>query len=135
MSEMKIQYMGEKRCELLHLASGTKIYTDAPTDNNGKGESFSPTDLLSASLGACMLTIMGIQLEPLGINLKGSTCQIKKIMATNPRRVHKLELTLKMCHGIKMESRSKVEEIARTCPVQFSINPAIQIDLNIIYPD
>lgn len=133
MSDFLIEYKGEKRCDLQHIKSGTKITTDAPVDNAGKGESFSPTDLMSASLGACMLTIMGIQLEPLGVPLAGSKCNIKKIMGINPRRVVKLEIDLNMCAGIKPEYRSKVEEIAKTCPVQMSLNPAIEIILNITY--
>jgi uncharacterized OsmC-like protein len=135
MSEMKIEYQGEKRCEIVHKASNAKLYTDAPVDNFGKGESFSPTDLMSSSLGACMLTIMGIQLESLGVNLKGSSCNLKKHMLGNPRRVGKIEIDLQMCAGIDKQFRPKVEEIARTCPVQFSINPAIDVALKITYPD
>jgi uncharacterized OsmC-like protein len=135
MSEMKVEYQGDKRCELLHRASGVKIYTDAPIDNAGKGESFSPTDLMSSSLAACMLTIMGIQLEPLGFNLKGTSCVLKKHMLTNPRRVGKIEIDLRMCAGIPKQHRPKVEEIAKTCPVQFSINPEIQVELKLSYPD
>jgi uncharacterized OsmC-like protein len=135
MANMKVEYKGDKRCELVHEASNTVIYTDAPVDNSGKGESFSPTDLMSSSLGACMLTIMAIQLEPLGMSLKGSFCNLKKHMLTSPRRVGKIEIDLNMCAGISNQFRDKVAEIARTCPVQFSINPEIQVVLNINYPD
>lgn len=135
MSQMKIEYRGEKSCTLTHLASGTTIVTDAPVDNHGRGQAFSPTDLLSASLGACMLTIMGIELEPLGVELRGSKCQIKKLMGTNPRQVKRLQVQLEMCAGIRQEMRGRVLEIAQTCPVQLSLNPVIEVVLDITYPD
>lgn len=135
MADIKVEYKGDKRCELIHRASNVKIFTDAPVDNSGKGESFSPTDLMSSSLAACMMTIMGIQLEPLGVDLKGSYCILKKHMLVNPRRIGKIEIDLHMSAGIKNQFRSKVEEIARTCPVQFSLNPEIQVLLNFNYPD
>jgi uncharacterized OsmC-like protein len=135
MSVMQVEYKGLKNCELIHLSSGAKITTDAPIDNSGKGESFSPTDLLSASLGACMLTIMSIQLEPLGVDLNKSTCSIKKLMGINPRRVIQLDIDLHMCKGIPSQYRHRVEEIAQTCPVQMSLHPEIKVVLNISYPD
>jgi uncharacterized OsmC-like protein len=135
MSDIRIDYKGKKRCELVHIASGTTIITDAPVDNFGKGESFSPTDLMSSSLAACMITIMGIQLEPLGVSLEGASCLLKKHMAANPRRISQIDLDLQMPLGIAEKYRSKVEEIARTCPVQFSINPGIKVVLKIRYSD
>ena len=87
MKTSKITYLGNLRTEAVHLQSGTTIITDAPTDNNGKGEAFSPTDLLSTSLGSCMLTIMGIVAERNSINIEGTTIDITKIMEANPRRV------------------------------------------------
>jgi uncharacterized OsmC-like protein len=135
MALMKIEYLGGKRCELTHLASNSKIITDAPIDNQGKGESFSPTDLLSVSLGACMMTIMGIQLEPLGISLDKSTCSVKKHMQANPRRISQIDIELKMCEGIAEQYRPQIAKIAETCPVQFSIHPDIQVKVQINYPD
>ena len=135
MSEMRVEYQGKKRCELLHKDSGASIITDAPVDNFGKGGGFSPTDLMSASLGACMLTIMGIQLEPLGVNLDGAYCTLQKQMASSPRRIFQIDIELQMPAGIEQKHRARVQEIAQTCPVQFSLNPEIKIELKIIYPE
>ena len=94
MTKMKTVYLGNLRTEAEHLQSGNKIITDAPLDNNGKGEAFSPTDLLATSLGSCMLTIMGISAPAYGYNLEGTVIETEKIMGTNPRRVVELKLDI-----------------------------------------
>ena len=87
MTKMRTQYLGNLRTEIEHIQSGNKIITDAPLDNNGKGEFFSPTDMFSSSLGSCMLTIIGIAANTHGFSIDGTTLEIEKIMAANPRRV------------------------------------------------
>ncbi|MEY4595055.1 MAG: hypothetical protein RIQ47_1465, partial [Bacteroidota bacterium] len=94
METIHTRYLGELRTEATHLQSGTVILTDAPTDNQGKGEAFSPTDLLAASLGSCLMTIMGIAGRTHGIDLEGTQLKITKIMATQPRRVAEVKITV-----------------------------------------
>src|SRR6201999_104810 len=91
MATIHTTYLGGLRTEATHLQSGTKIITDAPVDNHGRGEAFSPTDLLATSLGNCMLTVMGIAAQTHGINMDGTTCSITKIMAADPRRVAEIQ--------------------------------------------
>src|SRR5579863_5770121 len=95
MATVETTYIGDLRTENIHVQSGTKIITDAPTDNQGRGEAFSPTDLLSASLASCMLTIMGIKARANGIDIDGTTCSITKIMAADPRRVAEIVIKFK----------------------------------------
>ena len=91
-------YQGNLRANATHLQSGTTIETDAPIDNNGKGERFSPTDLMATSLGSCALTVMGIEANRMGVNIDGSSVQVKKTMGINPRRVIKIEVNMKIVH-------------------------------------
>jgi putative redox protein len=129
MVEMKGAYQGEKRCELTHGPSGSRISTDAPKDNQGRGEAFSPTDLVGAALGSCMLTVMAIAAEKDGLDLKGSSFQVFKEMNPNPRKISKLTVQLKLPSRIGLEDRKKLEQIALTCPVHRSLHPDIQIPL------
>ena len=92
MTKMKTVYLGNLRTEIEHTQSGNKLTTDAPLDNNGKGEFFSPTDIFASSLGSCMLTIMGISANSYGFNIDGTTLEIEKIMAANPRRVAEIKI-------------------------------------------
>jgi putative redox protein len=120
-------YIGELRTEVTHLKSGNKIITDAPPDNNGKGEAFSPTDLTCASLNCCMMTLMGIVANREGINLDGLTSQIVKIMAANPRKVAEIQVTFSH-QGLKAtaEQKEKLKRAALTCPVALSLNDSIK---------
>src|ERR1700712_2019182 len=95
MATVETTYVGGFRTNNTHLQSGTQIITDAPTDNQGKGEAFSPTDLLATSLGTCMLTTMAIRTAEDGIDMDGATCEITKVMAANPRRVSQIEVSIK----------------------------------------
>lgn len=118
------QYLGELRTEATHVASKTTLLTDAPTDNNGRGEAFSPTDLVAAALGSCMLTIMGITANRHQLNLAGTRMEIVKIMAANPRRIREIVITFYMPdHGFTEIDRSLLEDAARTCPVALSLHP------------
>ena len=96
MTTIKTNYTGDLRTRAIHIASGTELITDAPVDNQGKGEAFSPTDLLSAALGSCMLTIMGIAARTHQINMDDTAIEITKHMASNPRRVSEIEIVFKM---------------------------------------
>lgn len=127
MTTVKTIYQGELRTEAVHVASGVKITTDAPVDNQGKGESFSPTDLLAASLGSCMLTIMGIAARTHGFNIDGTQVEILKKMASDPRRVSGIEVKFDFPE-INYDSRVRkiIEKAALTCPVALSLHPDIE---------
>jgi putative redox protein len=120
-------YPGDLRTKAEHLQSGEVIITDAPTDNQGKGEAFSPTDLLAASLGSCMLTIMGISAREHGFDLIGTRLQITKIMASNPRRVQEIVIDFSFPHQNFSEKQKKLIEAAtKTCPVARSLHPDVK---------
>ncbi|UXR65467.1 OsmC family protein [Bdellovibrio bacteriovorus] len=127
MVKMSAVYQGEKHCEITHAPSSARIETDAPRDNNGKGEAFSPTDLLGAAIGSCMMTVMAIAAEKDGVELKGTRVEVEKEMGTNPRRIVKLNVVLHMPQNIPHDYRKKLEQIANTCPVKQSVHPDMQI--------
>jgi putative redox protein len=123
----EVTYQGSLRTSALHLASNNQIITDAPIDNHGKGEAFSPTDLTATSLATCMMTIMGIAAEGRGWDLTGTKAQVLKVMAANPRRISRVEIHLKMSHPDLDESDQKIlEKAGRTCPVALSLHPDIE---------
>ncbi len=127
METIRIVYLGALRSEASHLKSGSKIISDAPLDNQGKGESFSPTDLLAASLGSCMVTIMGIASRTHRINIDGTNIRITKIMASNPRRVSEIHVEFDMPqHDFTDKEKSLLDQAARTCPVALSLHPDIR---------
>lgn len=129
-------YLGDLRCEATHSPSTTKLLTDPPIDNHGKGQSFSPTDLAVTSLATCMLTTMAIAAEADGVKLKGSTVYAEKHMSTEPpRRIAKAVVQITFAPGIPKQYRSRLEHIAHTCPVARSLHPDIKIDLSFVYPD
>lgn len=120
-------YLGGLRTEDTHLKSGKKIITDAPPDNNGKGDAFSPTDLVCAALSSCMMTLMGILAEREQIDLTGMTSEIIKVMASNPRRIAEIHISFSLpILKATAEQRKKLEHAARTCPVAMSISPEIK---------
>ena len=129
MATIHIDYLGELRTECVHLQSGTHINTDAPTDNQGRGEAFSPTDLVANALGTCIVTTMAIFARRDGIELKGSSLDVTKIMTSAPpRRIARIEidLTLRTITLPEDEVRVKLEKIAHTCPVALSIHPDVE---------
>ncbi len=128
MTKMRTTYLGHLRTEIEHLQSGNKIITDAPLDNQGKGEYFSPTDIFSASLGSCMLTIMGIAAQTYGFTLEGTTLDIEKTMAANPRRVAEISITFNFPKDNHFTDKEKkiIEGAAKTCPVANSLHPDIK---------
>ena len=136
--EIDIAYLGELRCEATHKLSGKQIFTDAPLDNHGKGESFSPTDLVATALGACMLTIMGIVAQRNNWDLGGTTVHVVKEMAARPaRRIGKLTVTITIPAAVSAtfsaEDRQKIENAAHTCPVHHSLHPDVEKDIKFVF--
>lgn len=131
--EIKGKYEGELRVKLTHGPSGSLVETDAPADNQGKGERFSPTDLVVAALGSCMMTIMGIVAKRDGIKIEGTNFCAQKHMAENPRRIGKIVLEVYMPPGLTDEQKKKLERAAHTCPVHQSLHPDIEQDIKFIY--
>ena len=125
-------YDGALRTVCQHIRSGTTIETDAPVDNNGKGERFSPSDLVATALGTCMLTIMGMRAEEMKVDLKGTKIEIEKIMKQDPRRIGGLNLTFHFPESLELNGRQQkiLQKAAETCPVAYSINPEIALQVN-----
>lgn len=128
-----IVYDGNLRTVCTHLNSGNVIETDAPLDNQGNGERFSPTDLVATALGSCMLTIMGIKARDMEIDLKGVKIEVEKIMKADPRRIGGINLTFSFPSTLQLDDKAKtiLERAARTCPVAYSIHP--DIETNIVF--
>lgn len=137
MVEMKAAYQGEKHCELGHGPSGAKIETDAPKDNLGRGEAFSPTDLVGAALASCALTTMAIFAEKNGIpvELKGAKARVVKGMVSDPRRIGSLPVEISMPKGIPTQFREQLENAAHGCPVARSLHADVQAPISFIYED
>ena len=129
MVRINVRYEGDLHCSEVHEPSGAMIQTDAPKDNQGRGEAFSPTDLVAAALGSCMMTIMGIYARRLGIDLNGARCDVTKHMSTSPPRIGRLEVHFKMPAGIDLGARKQFEKNAMACPVHHSLHPKIEVDL------
>ncbi len=127
MATIETVYLGELRTRATHLGSGNQLITDAPLDNQGKGEAFSPTDLLATALGSCMLTIMGIAAREQKVNMDGTTCSITKIMGTEPRRVAEVQITFNFpAENYTDKVKIILERAAHTCPVSKSLHPDLK---------
>lgn len=122
----KVTYTGELRTTCEHLSSGNTFITDAPTDNNGLGQAFSPTDTVATGLGSCMLTVMGIKARNLEVDLTDSTVEITKHMASDPRRIAKIEALIRVPAEVSDKNRKILENTAKTCPVLYSLHPDIE---------
>ncbi|RAU84444.1 OsmC family protein [Pontibacter arcticus] len=135
MATIQSNYIGDLRTTAQHVASGNSIITDAPVDNNGKGEAFSPTDLVCAALGSCMMTIMGIVANRSAIDIQGMEIETTKIMSAEPRRIAEVVLNFKMPAGKTYTDKEKamLENAARTCPVALSLHPDIKQTVSFIY--
>ena len=130
MPTVSCRYSGELRCEATHHGSGAVLITDAPIDNAGKGEEFSPTDLLATSVATCMLTIMGITAKSRNWSIEGSTADVEKQMTqSGPRKVEKLRVHLKLPQRLSNEQRSLLQRVAEQCPVKRSLDPSIHLEL------
>ncbi len=122
----KVTYLGDLRTENLHVKSGNTYVTDAPTDNNGKGQAFSPTDTVATGLANCMLTVMGIKARQMKVDLKGTTAEVTKTMASDPRRIAKVEVVINLPISADDKTKKILEHTARTCPVIYSLHDDIQ---------
>lgn len=130
MVQVDITYDGDLRCTARHGPSGATIITDAPVDNHGKGQAFSPTDLVGAALGTCILTVMGIVAQRRGIDLRGSTATVQKEMAASPqRRIGKLNVQIHVPAQLDEKQRTMLENAAHTCPVHGSLHPDIEMSV------
>ncbi len=126
MVAIQLEYQGDLHCRAIHGPSGTEMETDAPLDNQGRGERFSPTDLVATALGTCMLTVMGILACTLNIDIVGSTATVEKEMTTSaPRRIARLAVKIHIPHALSDENKQKLERAAYTCPVHKSLHPDI----------
>lgn len=128
-----VEYTGDLRTTCTHLSSGSLLETDAPTDNHGLGQRFSPTDLTATSLASCMLTVMGIKAQSSDIDLAGIRVNVTKVMATEPRRIAKIQLEILIPEELTQLDRRTIEVLKRvgdTCPVRYSIHPEIEVQID-----
>lgn len=125
----KVTYLGNLRTECEHLQSGNTIITDAPVDNQGKGEAFSPTDIVATALASCMMTIIGIKARDMELDVTGTTASVTKIMAADPRRISGIELVLAFPATYDEKTTAILERAAKTCPVLYSLHPDIDIQI------
>ena len=122
----KVTYLGELRTSSIHILSGNEIISDAPLDNNGKGEAFSPTDTVANALASCMFTVMGIKARDLEVDFSGSTAEVTRIMGTEPRRITAIEVDFRFSIHPDEKTKTILERTAMTCPVWFSLHPDIE---------
>ncbi|MGD0581766.1 MAG: OsmC family protein [Bacteroidales bacterium] len=134
METARTVYKGELRTEALHVRSGNIILTDAPPDNKGKGEYFSPTDLLATALGSCIFTIMGIAAREHGFSIDGASCSITKIMAENPRRIGEIRIEFDFTGNAYTDKQKKIlDYCVKTCPVARSLNESLKQNVTLHY--
>ena len=130
MVSISIDYLGELHCRAVHGPSGAALETDAPKDNHGRGESFSPTDLVATALGSCILSVMGILARRLDVDIAGATATVEKEMASDPvRRIGRLSVKVRMPATVPVADRKKFEKAALTCPVHKSLHPDVQMPI------
>lgn len=130
----KITYLGQLRTTMVHLQSNNQVITDAPVDNHGKGEAFSPTDLVASALGSCLMTIMGIKADAIGIDLVGTYATVKKHMGTAPRRISEIEIVVYMNQNFADKTQKLLEAAAQSCPVSQSLHPQTRQNIRFVYP-
>jgi uncharacterized OsmC-like protein len=129
MATSKVTYLGDLRTSSIHLQSGSEIISDAPIDNNGKGEAFSPTDTVANGLASCMFTVMGIKARDLEVDFSNSTAEVTKIMGTEPRRITEIQITFNMNVIADDKTKKILERTAMTCPVFYSLHPDIKKEI------
>ncbi|KGO87836.1 OsmC family protein [Flavobacterium rivuli WB 3.3-2 = DSM 21788] len=125
----KVTYLGDLRTSSIHLQSGSEIISDAPLDNNGKGEAFSPTDTVANALASCMLTVMGIKARDMGVSLTGSVAEVTKSMQAEPRRISGIKVVFTMKSDADEKAKTILQRTALTCPVHQSLHPDIVKDV------
>ena len=136
MVRIQTEYQGDLHCTSVHTPSQTELATDAPVDNQGRGESFSPTDLTATSLGTCMLTTMGIVARTLNVDLTGATATVEKEMSgTPPRRINRLTVAIRVPRTTSPENQQRLENAAHTCPVKKSLHPDIETPIEFVWGD
>ena len=135
MATLKTKHLGGLRTEITHLQSGNTVTTDAPTDNNGKGEYISPTDMVAGALGSCMLTLMDMAATRLGLDMTGTTLDITKIMASDPRRISEIVVDVHLPFAADAKTRTILERAAETCPVAKSLHPDLVRSVTYNYRD
>jgi putative redox protein len=134
MVAIQLEYQGDLHCKAVHGPSGTELNTDAPKDNQGRGESFSPTDLVATALGTCILTIMGITARTLNVDISGTTATVEKEMTTTPpRMIASLKVRIHVPHSLSPENKQKFERAAHTCPVHKSLHPDVQATIELTW--
>lgn len=130
MVTIQAEYQGDLHCHVVHGPSHAELNTDAPTDNQGRGENFAPTDLVATALGTCMLTIMGIQARTLGIDIAGTTATVAKEMtSTAPRRIQSLTVKIHVPNAPSAENQQKIERAALACPVHKALHPDVHVPI------
>tara|TARA_B110000977_G_scaffold123189_1_gene158117 strand:- start:4456 stop:4860 length:405 start_codon:yes stop_codon:yes gene_type:complete len=134
MNSFEIKYQGNLRTTATHLDSGSEISTDAPKDNHGLGETFSPTDMVCSALASCILTIMAIAVEKNGISIKGANAIVKKTMGINPRRISKIDIELTFPRDYDERTKVILERAAHNCPVHHTLSDEVEKNINFIYP-
>ena len=133
MHQIIVEYKGELRTKAKHLQSGNELITDAPLDNNGKGEAFSPTDLVATALASCMITIMAIAAEKNGINISETSASVKKVMGINPRTISDVVIEITMSKDLALKDRKRLEKAALACPVHKSLHPDMNKEITFSY--
>jgi putative redox protein len=133
MNTLEIKYRGDLRTTATHLDSGSKISTDAPKDNHGLGETFSPTDMVCSALASCILTIMAIAVEKNNVDIKNTIAIVKKTMGNNPRRIIKIEINLTFPKKYDLKTRSILQKAANNCPVHHSLSEKTEKDISFTY--
>jgi putative redox protein len=135
-TKIKVTYLGNLDCEAIHEPSSSKLTTTAPTDNKGRGDKFSPTDLVATALGTCYLTLMGISAKGHDINMNGTTATVEKYMSEDkPRRIVKLVVKIDFCPGIPFNHRGLLEAVAINCPTAKSLHPDLKVEYEFNFPD
>ena len=128
-----VKYTGNLRTVGIHISSSKRLITDAPLDNQGKGEAFSPTDLVATSLASCMLTIMGIKADEMNINIEGASAEVKKIMTAGPRRIAQVIIVVNIPISADEKTKNILEKSALTCPVDKSLSDSMIRDMKFIW--
>jgi uncharacterized OsmC-like protein len=126
MATSKVTYLGDLRTSSVHLASGSELISDAPIDNNGKGEAFSPTDTVANALASCMFTVMGIKARDLEVDFSNATAEVTKMMGTEPRRITEIHIAFTMNIAVSDKNKTILEKTAMTCPVFNSLHPDVK---------
>ena len=130
----KVNYLGDLRTSAIHIASGKNFITDAPIDNQGKGEAFSPTDTVATALASCLLTIIGIKARDLNIDISKTTAEVAKIMASNPRRISEIQITVNFTKSYDQRIKKILEKAALACPVSNSLHPDLKQNILFNWP-